>query len=251
MKLLQLNTWSCNLSPAITQLLRDEQPDYCTFQEAVSAQFGGKILQTVDEILSDYPFQDYSYTPLVEFTFMHHRASRGNLIATQTPITAKNEVWTHGNYIEDFDYLDSGGYNSARNIAHIETVVDGKPLHILTLHGYHIAEHKNGNEETLRACSILKHYAESLHGAVIITGDFNLSPASESIQLLSKSFRNLSDEYHLTTTRNHLTTKTEVCDYIFVNEKVHVQDFHMSDTVASDHNALILEFEIAADDHYV
>lgn len=242
MKLIQLNTWSCKLSTEIVRLFQQEKPDFACMQEVVSTGFDGNILDTINDITDIYPFSDYYYTPLVEFSFMHHRASRGNMIASQFPITKKQEAWTHGEYIEDFDYLDSGGYNAARNFAHVETRINKKPLHLLTLHGYHIKENKNGNEETLRACKMLVHYASALQGAVIITGDFNLAPESESIGFMNEAFRNLSSEYKLSTTRNHLTTKTEVCDYIFVNDEVEVKDFYMPNFIASDHNALVLEF---------
>ena len=244
MKLIQLNTWSCSLSTAIVGLLNDENPDLITFQEVVSTRFGGKILETIDDILEAHPFKDVHYTPLVEFAFMHHRASRGNLIASQHPMSHKNEIWTHGSYTEDFDYEDSGGYNVARNIAHVVIPTESAPLHLLTMHGYHIKEHKNGNEETLKAIRMLLEYTDQLDGPIIITGDFNLAPSSESIQLLSTRFQNLSTEYSLQTTRNKLTEKTEVCDYIFVNEQVQVTSFSMPAAIVSDHNALVLEFEV-------
>lgn len=243
MKLVQLNTWSCKLSTEIVRLFQQEQPDIVCLQEVVRAEFGGKILETIDEVTDTYPFADYYYTPLVEFGFMHHRASRGNMIASNQAIINRNELWTHGQYTEDFDYVDSGGYNVARNIAHATIEDNGQVIHVLTLHGYHIAKDKNGNEETLRACKELLEYTHQLEGPIIIAGDFNLSPQSESIKLVETEFRNLSSEFNLTTTRNHFTPKNEVCDYIFVNDKVKVNNFYMSDILASDHNALVLEFD--------
>lgn len=245
MKLIQLNTWSCKLSTEIVRLFQQERPDIVCLQEVVSAELDGKILDTIDRITDDYPFLDIYYTPLVEFSFMHRRAKRGNMIASQFPIMKTAELWTHGNYTEDFDYVDSGGYNVARNIAHAQVNTPQGVIHVLTLHGYHIKEHKNGNEETLRACKELVTYANSLDGAVVITGDFNLAPTSESIQFVNQSFRNLSTEFGFQTTRNHLTSKTEVCDYIFVNHKVNVNNVYMPDIIASDHNALVLDFDLA------
>lgn len=244
MKLLQLNTWSCKLSPEIVKLLDNEDPDFITFQEAVGMKFSGKVLETSDDILEKHPFTSGYYAPLVRFDFMHRKAGWGNLIASQLPITHENSIWTHGQYTDDFDYIELGGFNTSRNIAHITVESNGQPLHILTLHGYHVKEHKNGNEETLSGCRQLVEYATSLEGAVIIAGDFNLVPESESIQVVTNSFRNLSLEYGLTTTRNYLTTKSDVCDYIFVNDKVTVNDFSMSDAIVSDHNALVLDFDL-------
>lgn len=246
MKLLQLNTWSCKLAPEIVKLLDEESPDIVTFQEAVSTTHDGKILDTIDSVFDEHPFSSRYYAPLVEFAFMHHQASRGNLIASNLPFTAQSQLWTHGSLATDFDYEDSGGYNVARNIVHITHKLDnGTPLHFLTLHGYHLKEHKLGNEETLRACQMLVDYVHSLEGGIIVTGDFNLAPESESIQLVNRSLHNLSVEYGLTTTRNHLTTKREVCDYIFVNDHINVSAFLMSDMIVSDHNALTLEFTLS------
>lgn len=242
MKLVQLNAWSCKLSTEIIRLLDIEKPDIACLQEVNSATFDGKILDTIDAITDKHPFNQYYYTPLVEFSFMHHRAQRGNMIMSQFPMTERTETWTHGCYTEDFDDVDSGGYNVARNIAHAKITTPEGPLHVLTLHGYHIAEHKNGNEETLRACQELIELTAPIDGPIIITGDFNLSPDSESIKLVNHYFHNLSIDYHLSTTRNHLTPKTEVCDYIFTNNKIKVNNFYMSDIIASDHNALILNF---------
>jgi endonuclease/exonuclease/phosphatase family metal-dependent hydrolase len=245
MKLLQLNTWSCKLAPEIVRLLDKENPDIATFQEAVSTIHDGKILDTIDSVFDEHPFTSRYYAPLVEFAFMHHQASRGNLVASNLPFTAQSQLWTHGSLATDFDYEDSGGYNIARNIVHVtHRLDDHKLLHVLTLHGYHLKENKLGNEETMRACKMLIEYISTLEGGVIVTGDFNLSPESESIQLINQSLRNLSVEYGLTTTRNHLTTKREVCDYIFVNDQISISAFSMSDMIVSDHNALILDFSV-------
>lgn len=244
MKILQLNAWCCKLSTEIVRLLEQERPDIITMQEMVHTEKGAKILDTLSDIFSSYPFSDYYFTPLVEFSFMHGRAQRGNLIAANFPIVHKDQIWTEGEFIQDFDYQESGGYNAARNIAHATISTPLGMVHVLTLHGYHLKGHKNGNSDTFRACSELIEYASSLEGPIIATGDFNLSPESESIQLLDQNFRNLSVEAGLKTTRNHLTSKTEVCDYIFVNDKIQIINFSMSNSIVSDHNALILDFEL-------
>lgn len=245
MKLIQLNTWSCKLPTEIIKLFQTESPDIVCLQEVVTSDDGGKIFDTVGSITNEYPLEYQYNTPLVEFSFMHHTATRGNMIASKFQFNSTNELWTSGSFTRNFDYREYGGYNVARNIVHTEISTPGGIVHALTVHGYHIKEHKLGNDETLRACRELVMYAKSLEGAVIITGDFNLSPDSESIKLVNESFRNLAVENGLLTTRNHLTKKAEVCDYIFVNDKVKVNDFYMSPIIASDHNGLVLNFNIA------
>ncbi len=48
----------------------------------------------------------------------------------------------------------------------------------------------------------------------------------------------------LTRTYNQFSTVHEVCDYIFVNDRVNVQNFQMSEALISDHKALILDFNL-------
>lgn len=245
MKLIQLNTWSCKLPTQVVRLFEEQRPDFVCLQEAISANFNPMVMNTIEQVFEKYAFADVLYTPLIEFAFMKQRMQRGNMIASQSKILDSSEVWTHGSFNGDFDIIEAQGVtNGSRNIVHARVATSDGIVNILTLHGYIIKEHKNGNEETLKACKQLVSFAETLDGPVIITGDFNLAPDSESIQYVNQKYRNLSIEYNLPTTRNYLTSKTEVCDYIFVNEKVQVNNFFMSEIVASDHNALVLDFDI-------
>ena len=131
-----------------------------------------------------------------------------------------------------------------RAFQHVQVDIDGTSLHILNHHGHHIDAHKLGDDETMRQIALILGYCKNLKGALILCGDFNLSPESSSIKLLDEHFRNLSVEYGLKTTRSRLTHKNEVCDYIFVNDGIKVNGFIMDDTIISDHNALILDFDM-------
>lgn len=85
---------------------------------------------------------------------------------------------------------------------------------------------------------------KTLDGGVVLCGDLNLSPESESVKHLGTLLSNLSVDYSLKTTRSRLTYKNEVCDYIFVNEQIDAKDLSMDETIISDHNALILDFDL-------
>lgn len=122
--------------------------------------------------------------------------------------------------------------------------IDDRKLPIINHHGHRIDSHKLGNEETFRQIVQIMDYIKNLEGAVILCGDFNLSPESESIKHVNGSLRNLSVDYRLKTTRSKLTYKSEVCDYIFVNDRVRFKEFFMDETVISDHNAFALDFDI-------
>lgn len=241
MKLLQLNAWSLRLEPAVVQLLDREDPDIVCLQEVVSTESGRKMLGCIQEVLALHEFDYYYFSPLVRFNYMHHKAERGNMILSKHPIAFAHEFWTAGEFQEDFTKDIS--YDAARNVVHCQIDTPAGLLHVLTTHGYHIAEHKRGDEHTLAACRQTVEYIETLEGPVVLTGDFNLVPNSESMQILNTKLRNLTLEHKVGTTRNHLTAKTEPCDYILTRD-IEFENFAVLDDVVSDHLALTLQFDV-------
>ena len=67
---------------------------------------------------------------------------------------------------------------------------------------------------------------------------------------MDKEFRNLIKEYKIDSTVPDYDHGTElkkgrfVMDYIFVNDKIKVNNFEVFDTSISDHLPLILDFDI-------
>lgn len=238
MKLLQLNTWSLHLAPAIVQLLDREDPDIVCLQEVVSTESGRKMLGSIQEILAQHEFEYYYFSPLLRFQYMHHTAERGNMILSKYPITFTHEFWTAGEFQTDF--TKDTPYDSSRNVLHCQVETPSGALHVLTTHGYHISEHKRGDEHTLAACRQMAEYIDALDGPAVLTGDFNLVPDSESMRVFDPQLKNLTRDYKLTTTRNHLTTKTEPCDYILLRDITEIS-FVALDDIVSDHMALMAE----------
>ena len=82
----------------------------------------------------------------------------------------------------------------------------------------------------------------------IIVGDFNLFPDTKSIKMLDKEFRNLIKEFNIITTRpdfnDGMDFGNNVVDYIFVSDKIKVNNLKVVKTDISDHYPLILDFEI-------
>jgi endonuclease/exonuclease/phosphatase (EEP) superfamily protein YafD len=133
---------------------------------------------------------------------------------------------------------------NVRNLQHAVIELPGKTeLHVLNHHGHHVNQHKNGDDETMRQCGIIADKIKQLDEKIVLAGDFNLAPHSESIQQINNLLTNLSIKAKLETTRTQLTHKTEVCDYIFVSNEVEVRSFKALDDIVSDHKALVMEFE--------
>lgn len=242
MKLLQLNMWAGRLEPQISALVKQEAPDILCLQEAMNIHGRTAGFFVSLEQLQELSGHEYLFSsPVLSFNFMRRTASYGNAVLSRYPLDQQETVFTNLQHVDNYD--EDGDYN-IRNLQHAVADINGTTVHLLNHHGHHVAGHKNGNADTLRQCQMIADYIDKLEGPIILAGDFNLAPHSESLELLNSRLKNLSIEYKLLTTRTNLTHKTEVCDYIFVSDGVTVNDFHALDEIVSDHKALLLDFEI-------
>ncbi|HOU75525.1 MAG TPA: hypothetical protein PK957_00160 [Candidatus Dojkabacteria bacterium] len=107
---------------------------------------------------------------------------------------------------------------------------------------------KKGDDRTIKEFQFVVETALKKDIPTIITGDFNLSPETESIQIINEHFFNLIDKYKIKTTRpvfkDNIEKRNNVVDYIFVNSGIKVNDFGAIQTNISDHLPLFLDFEI-------
>lgn len=241
MKLLQLNTWAGRLKHQMYEMFENVQPDIACLQETISFP-PGKLgfMASVQEYQEKAGFPHTYFSPGFHFAYMNHTAGYGNTILSKYPISFQKTLFTYGSYIENFD-IAADKYDM-RLLQHVTIETPEGPVQILNHHGYHNHAHKNGDDETMRQCKEIIDYIKTLDGKIILCGDFNLSPHSESLEQINAELKNLSIQARLKTTRNNLTSKTEVCDYIFVNDAVRVKKFEMLEAIASDHNALMLDF---------
>ena len=238
-----LNVWQGRLERVLLKHLEKLDIDFACMQEAVDYEGKtGGLVSSYSKIGASLRLDQHFFSALNATKFGSNSISFGNVIYSNLPFTQSENIFTRGSYKDDFDF-DTDDYN-IRALQHVIVEVDGKRLHILNHHGHHIDAHKLGDEETMRQTSLIIDYIKKLDGAVILCGDFNLAPESKSIKQFDSILKNLSVAYSLKTTRSLLTYKKEVCDYIFVNENVDIKDFSMDNTIISDHNALILDFEL-------
>jgi len=223
-------------------MIAKEAPDVALLQEVFESPSEIGLFPTLTEFVHSIKFHHQYFSPVYDFGFMDTRTEFGNAIISNLTLNDKATIFTNREYVHNRAIDDD--YN-VRNFQHV-VIEDqnNKKIHLINHHGYHVPEHKRGNEFTLKACRQIVDYATQLDGPVIIAGDFNLEPSSESIAVLNDHFRNLTTEYGLVTTRNDLTHKVEACDYIFVSHDITVNDFYASTIVASDHQGLVLDFEV-------
>lgn len=243
MKLLQINIWASRLEKNLVNLIKEVDADIVCLQEAVDYKGFGFFFASLDDIKEACGYKHSFHSPAASFNLFKDRAHFGNAILSKHEFSKTETIFTNLEYVSDFDF-ENYDYN-VRNLQYAKLgLAKDEVLHILNHHGHHVPSHKNGNEDTMRQMEQIADFIKTLDGSIILTGDFNLVPESKSIGLINSQLRNLSVENKLTTTRNIFTPKNEVCDYIFVNEKIKVKKFQALDDIVSDHQALLLEFDI-------
>lgn len=235
--------WQGRLERVLLKHLKKYDVDFACMQEAV--EYNGKslgLISSYHKIGISLGLNEQFFSKLISSKLGDKELAFGNVVYSSIPFTQTSTVFTRGEYKNDFNF-DEDDYN-IRAFQHVQLEIYGKKLNLLNHHGHHIDSHKLGDDETMRQVSQIIEYIKHLEGSVILCGDFNLSPKSDSIKRIDKDLVNLSVKHKLKTTRSKLTYKNEVCDYIFVSQDIKVNSFVMDDTIISDHNALILDFDL-------
>lgn len=173
-------------------------------------------------------------------------AEQGNEILSKYPIVKCENVFYYKNYSDFTDTTNFRQEDHSRAFENIVLNINGKQLQIINVHGIWNKD-KIGDERTVKQSEVILSYVRN-DIPCIVTGDFNLLPDTDSIKILNKKMTNLIEKYNIQSTRptfdDGLDKGDLVCDYIFVNDKVKINNFKVLDSDVSDHLPLVLDFDI-------
>jgi len=244
MKIIQLNIWGGKLGQQIIDFLSREEPDFVCMQEVndLKGRSGYKFFATLDEIKAGAGFAEAFMSASYSSRYMERALEYGNAVLSRFPAVDTKKIFTRGEYKRNFDITKDDG--NIRTLQLVAVQTENGLLTILNHHGHHVPDTKAGNDETVRQMGLVADVIDGLEGAVIMCGDFNLKPDSQSLAVINDRLANLSVKNGLKSTYSQFGSVSGVCDYIFVNGSVKVRRFETSDALVSDHNALILEFDL-------
>jgi len=142
---------------------------------------------------------------------------------------------------ENKNYQGKGPIHS-RILQWIECHLNNQMYAILNMHGLWNGQGKKDSSERLYQSQRIYDFMQKLNIPIILCGDFNLRPDTESMRILEKNMNNLIKTYGVTSTRTSLYEKEEkFADYILVSNDVTVKEFKVLSEEVSDHAALFLE----------
>lgn len=256
MKLLNLNVCvKLDNTNNIINLINQEQPNICAFQEVMNSvdESCFEIYKSKNRFIS---LTEYSFNKFAPLFIANNVTKNGTIIrdfggkAEQgTLLLSKYEIKEHYNqfYYNEYKYeYDATNFREkdwCRSIQNAIIDINGNELQIINVHGIWNKD-KTGDERTIYQSEfILSKIRYDI--PCIIVGDFNLLPDTQSIKMINEKMRNLIEEYNIKSTRpDELNKGNQVCDYIFVNDKIKVNNFKTINSNISDHLPLLLEFDI-------
>lgn len=129
--------------------------------------------------------------------------------------------------------------------------VGSEHLGVVSVHGVPCTGDKLESEGRLRQTRQLLEWLKGQSIPPIVCGDFNLYPATKSVQKFAAAgYRDLVKEYQIATTRNRLAWEKWpnnmqlYADYTFVSPSVTVADFRVLAIEASDHLPMIIDVDL-------
>jgi endonuclease/exonuclease/phosphatase family metal-dependent hydrolase len=155
--------------------------------------------------------------------------------------------------IEHEDTLDAiaGMHRITRRLQLTEVQLPDASLLVANFHGIGRPGTKLDTDERLAQSRAIRQALAAHDGPVVLTGDFNLLPETESVRLLEDGLCNLVMERAIPTTRSRInpyygTPQEQThADYTFVSPGLRVADFQAPDVAVSDHLPLLLTLDLA------
>ncbi len=259
MKLLNLNIGiKIDNTSKVLDLVKKVDAEICTFQEAMNALSEDcfDMYKSKNELVLCSGYSNSFFAPLYVADCITDNgevirdfgglAEQGSLILSRYEILKSSNEFYYNEYRDNYDATNFKEDDWCRSIQNVLLDVGGKELQIINVHGIW-NKGKIGDLRTLAQSEfILSRIRKDI--PVIVVGDFNLLPDTDSIKLLDEQLINLIKKYNIKSTRpkfnDDLDKGNMVCDYVFINDKVKVNDFMVLDNADSDHLPIILDFEI-------
>ncbi len=244
MKLITLNTWGGRRHDDLISFLKREAgtTDVFCLQEVLH-EAAGKVRQYTEnhvDLLRDIravlPEHAVYFHPYIADFYGQAMFVR----STSQPVK-----------VEDIFVYEFRGYDpddlarSARNVQ-IATFDAPKKFSIVNFHGLWNGKGKGDSSERLEQSRKIIETLKSIEGEIILCGDFNLNPDTESLAIIEAAgLRNLVKEFGITSTRTSFYKKEgKFADYVMVSKGIKVKDFKVLPDEVSDHAPLMLDFDV-------
>lgn len=247
MKYLQLNIFAGFVFDEIASFIKRENIDIITMQEVA----GGRLVRGGEDNFLDTKKLGYDgVLQAARGLIGDPKSYFGNAVFYKPEIKFidKKIIWMKP-YEELSDPKDWLREDEPRCAVCVQLELNGKPTWVVSAH----LAWGTGPEDRPYKVDQAKHLLtelQKLDKPLILSGDFNVTPETETSRMFNAIGRNLSVENKLTNTLDakyhrakHLFPDGYAVDYIFVDPSIKVKSFRVIEEVSlSDHKGLLIEF---------
>lgn len=241
MRLISLNIWGGHVrDPLLTFIKSHQKTDIFCLQEVyhnapskISDEDRFVSLNIFSEIQALLPHHRGFFKPVVKNIF-----GIGMFIRKSIDVLGEGEVSIHHNPL----YRGSGPTHS-RNLQWAKYRIKNQTQTIINVHGLWNGLGKTDAPERILQSERIRHFMNSVKTPMILSGDFNLRPDTQSIKMIAQGMTNLVELYDIRSTRTSLYPKEEkFADYIFTSPELTIHHFEVMKDEVSDHAPLLLDF---------
>lgn len=248
-KFISLNIWQGgNMFVQSMEFLYKENPDILVVQEVYDGQnpLYEQRYKTFLEVKKTLSFSYSSFSPAFLDTRTIGNIDRGNAIFSKFPIISNTTIAydrPYGSYDEEHDM---NYQNVPMCLQHAVVLIHKNEYNIYNLQGIWGKDGRD-NPRRIRMGKFLVEETKN-RKRVVLAGDFNLNPNTETIRGLEKCLRNvfknkLKTTFNMKQKKNPALAKS-IVDMIFVSRDLKIVDYSCPDVNISDHLPLICALEI-------
>lgn len=255
MKIISLNTWCGRAGETIYDFFREHKDidmfclqevdlDGTKFNSQVthsdSVQGDPFLFKSIENLLEDHIGY---FSPILDRWWGNAFFIKKELfrsISGYGEVLISNEQQKYMSYSSETCWFN-------RKVQWLDINLDKNEYTFVNIHG--LWEKDTGKDDSQdrieQSENILKFLNTKKDRKIILIGDFNLNPNTQSIKLLEKfGLRNLIKEYGITDTRTSFYQKySRYADYALVSPEIKVKEFKVLPDEVSDHAPLYLELE--------
>ncbi len=257
-KFITLNVWRGGvLMDNVIHFIKKEDPDILTLQEVQNGY--DKTLpenfRTIELFKKNLEYKNYYYSPSFAEKTKYGLVDNGSAILSRYPFEAAKTVFIEFYYRQRSEGTNSDKYseeniqaflNTPRNLQWVDIKIGKSELSIFNLHGIWGLDGKDNPRRLQMGEKIIEEIRKKEN--VILAGDFNMQPDTQTIANIEKYVRNVfKDELESTFNMKRKTNselRKAAVDMVFASSKIKVIDHYCPIVDVSDHLPLVCVFEI-------
>jgi len=243
-KLVSLNVWEGHIhDPLVNFIKSNQEVDIFCLQEVyhnaphkISTDDKEVTLNIFSEIQKLLPEHEGYFVPIVSGMY-----GMGMFVRKNIEVVAHGETRIHENQA----YIGRGPTHR-RSLQWAKCKYQGNTFYVLNIHGLWNGKGKSDSPARIVQSKKIKKFIDSLDHPMILCGDFNLRPNTQSMKIVESGMRNLITLHHVSSTRTSFYPKKErFADYILTSPGFTVNSFKVLPDEVSDHSALYLDFDLS------